>query len=736
MTGTVVKNDASVAKVYFEGVSDAWEVTGKMIQPDLNNLVLQGFAVKGSREADNSVLQEDGSYLGTYYKENKETLFYGHHEGFVPVGSWDFKYNTIKNTSGVAGATKYYVYNADTVNYFRDTNLNNESASDDTLRTKTQIDFRLVLVEDVLYFWADGVLSWRIPMTNSNFGGYEAGSLYQLGLAIANEAGEVRFEELSVKTGNDVDLTGIPSFVAKSYSVDYVDNIAGIVERNTHNATKAILFAGTDAANNDTQWEVSGTMYRGSLEENVLMGFTVRNADGSKSLSYYGHNKGFVASNDWSFPYNSPDKIGANEYVLNSKIVEFFGDQNKTVKEKDFRAVLADDILYVYFDEILSWKIPLTDAKFGGFETGTSYQFGLAFNSGDIGTVGVKNLKVKSGKGILTNDDFLIRDPYILAEGDTYYMYGSRFGGAFDVFTSKDLLTWEKQAPCFVHADNSWGIKSDYWAPEVHKYTNPDTNETAYYMLATFRGNQETSTRLRGTAILKADSPLGPFKEWSMDSDGSGVNGPVTPATKQCLDGTLYIEDGVPYMIYCYEYSDSSAGGVGGMYYIQLSNDLKDAIGEPVEMFNAQDIMDYDFFDENNWKDTYVTDGPEIYKASDGELFLLWSTFYLKSGQEKEQYLQLHVKSSTGKLVGSEWLYDESYSVLYGDGEPTTVNPQETNNFDGGHGMIFSGFDGKEYLVLHTPNNWYKSKYNRHSLERSKIFEVTYDTESKWLKLN
>ena len=734
--GTVVKSDETAAKIYFEGASDKWEVTGKMKQEDLTNLVLQGFAVKGSREADNSVYQEDGTYsTGTYYTENKETIYYGHHEGFATVGSWDFKYNTIKNTSGTAGAAKYYVFNADAVNYFRDTNLTSESTDDDTLRTKSEIDFRLVLAEDVLYFWVDDVLSWRIPLTNSTFGGYEAGSLYQLGLAIADEAGEVCFEDLNVKSGDDADLTGSPSFVVMSSDVDVVDNISGRVERTDSNGTKNIIFAGTDTSNYDTQWEVTGTMYRDGLNEFVHMGFVVTN--GTVTNRFYGQHQGFVETYpSWTY-YNTVSNENHSSYVFNTDIEAFFSQTNRSKTEIDFRAVLVEDTLYVYFDDVISWKIPLTDSKFGGFEEGSSYQFGLTFNHTDVGTVGFKNLKVKSGKEVLTNGDFFIRDAYVLADNDTYYMYGSRFGGSFDVFTSKDLLTWEKQAPCFVHADNSWGIKSDYWAPEVHKYTNPDTNETAYYMFATFRGNQETSTRLRGTAILKADSPLGPFKEWSVDSGDSSIFGPVTPATQQCLDGTLYIEDGTPYMIYCYEYTDSSAGGVGGMYYIQLSNDLKQAVSEPVEMFNAQDIMDYGFFDENNWKDSYVTDGPEIYQASDGSLFLLWSTFYMKSGQTKEQYLQLQVKSDTGKLVGAEWLYDETYSVLYGDGEATTGNPQETNDFDGGHGMIFEGVDGNEYLILHTPNNWYKSLgYGRSYIERSKILSITYDTETKWLKLN
>ena len=30
----------------------------------------------------------------------------------------------------------------------------------------------------------------------------------------------------------------------------------------------------------------------------------------------------------------------------------------------------------------------------------------------------------------------------------------------------------------------------------------------------------------------------------------------------------------------------------------------------------------------------------------------------------------------------------------------------EASGFDGGHGMIFTDFDGQMYLVIHTPNDW------------------------------
>lgn len=48
-------------------------------------------------------------------------------------------------------------------------------------------------------------------------------------------------------------------------------------------------------------------------------------------------------------------------------------------------------------------------------------------------------------------------------------------------------------------------------------------------MLATFADTK----RGLGTAVLAADSPMGPFALWS--------NGYVTPKADRCLDGTLYL---------------------------------------------------------------------------------------------------------------------------------------------------------------------------------------------------
>jgi hypothetical protein len=78
----------------------------------------------------------------------------------------------------------------------------------------------------------------------------------------------------------------------------------------------------------------------------------------------------------------------------------------------------------------------------------------------------------------------------------------------------------------------------------------------------------------------------------------------------------------------------------------------------------------------------YVTDGPFLYRAQDGALLMLWSSFG-KDGR----YCIGTARSVSGALCGP-WVQSEE--PLYSG--------------DGGHGMLFRGKDGKLYLAIHRPN--------------------------------
>lgn len=265
-------------------------------------------------------------------------------------------------------------------------------------------------------------------------------------------------------------------------------------------------------------------------------------------------------------------------------------------------------------------------------------------------------------------EEIQIRDPYVLRINEDYYLYGSTDtniwgtdpSAGFDAYRSKDLENWEGPFKVFVPSPDFWG-KDNFWAPEVHVY------QEKYYMFATFRGEN----RMRGTAILKADHPLGPFREWSQ--------GAVTPKEWMALDGTLYVEDGVPWIVFCHEWVQIGDGTVCAM---RLSDDLKETIGEPIQLFAST---------EAKWSKTaesksnqiigYVTDGCFLHRLKNGKLIMLWSCI------GEEGYCIGYASSISGKLAGS-WTQREI--PLF--------------EKDGGHGMIFQADQEQLYLAIHTPN--------------------------------
>lgn len=266
-----------------------------------------------------------------------------------------------------------------------------------------------------------------------------------------------------------------------------------------------------------------------------------------------------------------------------------------------------------------------------------------------------------------------IRDPYVLVYEKTYYLYGTRgatawgMASGFDVFVSDDLEEWTYGGEIFKASEDFWADRH-FWAPEVHYYKG------AFYLLASFKAEG----RCRGTQILRATSPLGPFE---IHSDG-----PVTPTEWECLDGTLYVEDGMPYMVFCHEWLQVKDGE---MCMIALTENLDRSVGEPIVLFRAS---------EPSWmqkeQETFITDGPWLYKCQDESLLMLWSSYAYG------RYVEAVSKSTTGKLCGP-WIHEKE--LLFDQ--------------NGGHGMHFKTLVGDLMFTLHVPNE-------PHPMERPQFVEL------------
>ena len=280
-----------------------------------------------------------------------------------------------------------------------------------------------------------------------------------------------------------------------------------------------------------------------------------------------------------------------------------------------------------------------------------------------------------------------LRDPFILPDETTgtYYLVTSsvplsgpqRHG--VSVLTSQDLQTWEGPYPIFRIKPDFWA-QGSVWAPEMHPYRG------RFYLFATMNSpeklpdepwpNWPAKTR-RGTQILVADSPLGPFRPFA--------NRAHTDPNLMTLDGTLWVEDDVPYMVYCHEWVQTKDGTID---LIRLTDDLSAVVGDPVTLFAASDAP---------WtpagKASYVTDGPCLCRTKTGRLLMIWSSFTAGG------YTTGIAFSQSGKVQGP-WIHQS---------EPLFTD-------DGGHGCLFRTFDGTLMLVLHSPNS--------SGRERARLFEL------------
>ena len=310
----------------------------------------------------------------------------------------------------------------------------------------------------------------------------------------------------------------------------------------------------------------------------------------------------------------------------------------------------------------------------------------------------------QKASGQISIHDLHIRDPYILTDPEThtYLLYqsatvknvaGQNTSGVV-AYRSTDLESWTGPTVVYRTPENNW-TQGAAWAPEVHQYKGK------YYLFVTLSSPVEWEKAQegwpkyvhRGTQICYADQPMGPFLPFKDHL-------PQTPLDWMALDGTFWVENGIPYMVFCHEWVQIVDGAIA---VERLTPDLSKAASAPVTLFHGSAAPWSSGDRHSQGPASYVTDGCFLYRTKSGKLLLLWSSF--RSGK----YVTGLAESVTGKVTG-----------------PWKQQPQLLFDENGGHGMLFKALDGKLLLVLHAPNA-------PAGKERAHIFEVK-DTGSS-LKL-
>jgi hypothetical protein len=236
------------------------------------------------------------------------------------------------------------------------------------------------------------------------------------------------------------------------------------------------------------------------------------------------------------------------------------------------------------------------------------------------------------------------------------------------------------------------------WAPEVHSYNGkyylfvtlhnsaqslpaPDDDSKGFHIRVTVNG--KSAAHLRGTQVFVSESPSGPFKLLG--------SRPIAPADYMTLDGTFYVEDGQPYMIYAHEWVQLVDGA---MEAIPMRPDLSAASGKPIYLFKGSDAPWLkQQTDTSSIPRKYVTDGPELYRTHTGRLLMLWASY------RDREYVETLAHSTSGNLAGP-WKQD---GILVGE--------------NSGHGMLFTTFSGKLMLILH------------HTAEGQPVSDKLYEAE-------
>ena len=256
----------------------------------------------------------------------------------------------------------------------------------------------------------------------------------------------------------------------------------------------------------------------------------------------------------------------------------------------------------------------------------------------------------------------------------TYYLVSARRRGpngrpAVVQYTSRDLQTWNGPRVIFEIPGNFWTQRA-IWAPELHAY------QGKFYLFLTFDSDQPFPEQWRdwlprvkrGSQVLVAEKVDGPFRPF--DATRSTL-----PPDMMTLDGTLWVEDGTPYMVFCHEWVQIKDGTVE---YVKLKPDLSATDGEPVRLFNGSDAP---WVKKSGQYGCIVTDGPWLYRTKTGKLVMLWT-----SGGAAGYTTGLAI-SESGKLAGP---WQHQAEPIFGA--------------DGGHAMLFKRLDGRLMMILHQPN--------------------------------
>ena len=238
-------------------------------------------------------------------------------------------------------------------------------------------------------------------------------------------------------------------------------------------------------------------------------------------------------------------------------------------------------------------------------------------------------------------------DPAVILHEGTYYLYPTLDGKGYDVFTSTDLVHWERKGKCF--EDTRGGV----WAPDVFHHVRGDGKFYLYYTV-----DRPGGGKLIGVAV--GDGPMGPFED-----KGTLVEGSIDAHVFQDDDGALYL------------------------YYVEIEHGFRIFAQPMADPLTKRGERTLGIRPDTPWEKAKgeVTEGPWMMKHG-GRYYLMYSG----SGADGPDYAigYATATSPTGPFTKYE-------------GNP--IAKRGNGVFGPGHHCVVTGPDGKFWMVYHQQNS-------------------------------
>ena len=146
----------------------------------------------------------------------------------------------------------------------------------------------------------------------------------------------------------------------------------------------------------------------------------------------------------------------------------------------------------------------------------------------------------------MKRSDLHIRDPFVLVHDGKYYLLGTTGenswgkGSNLVLYESRDLENFTEK--CVMVQPQYLAGYTNVWAPELHEYRGK-----FYLIFSVFREDKG-----RGSVIFVSDGLNGDFKPLTGEY--------ITPAGWGCLDATLFVYRGAPYLCFSNEWTTPITG--------------------------------------------------------------------------------------------------------------------------------------------------------------------------------